>query len=630
MGDIFDQVAAQQNPSSADSTNQSPALSVSGPGPVIPPQAGVAPLMSPEAEPTSRAAQAAPKGDIFDQVAAQHDGSFQTPSGQTLAPGTLVHVNGHTGTVMGLHPESHKVVINWGSKPRWNPFAAPVEDTSEVAPNDIDATPNALTSAVAGTGTSLVKTAQGAAKIVHAPKSVQSTLESDQQQLTQAKNANPFAGGAGSLAGDVLQFLAGGEALKAGTEAVSLSDLMQQSGKIAKAIEKFPRLAKALQVGLRAGTVQGTIGTVNSGGDLGQGLKEGLATGAAGGTLSLAGDAIPSIYRKLYPAEIPQTVEDPQPVYDALHQGLRDTIDRVAQDAGVVDVKPSASIRDVVKNTANAVRAKASSLYQQMDNALLSMSDTGEDLPGRFQKFDEDISKLTDKIADAIGEPEKQQQYAEALDQVKANKEIALQKIKDAGLPPDLPEQAARIHKQSRALEDLSKATQSSTTGLRPGIRNLVLADAEEPSAANRWGAEADEKPKFRGDKLAAYVDKNGFITRLAGQPPRTTTPERINPIQFSRNLNKLYDNTRFGGRRLVQAVGTGAEDLLAHADSAKNALERISERAEVQAEQAARIAAQRARARAVAGTAAATAGLGELLHKGSSVADAVRGALGQ
>jgi hypothetical protein len=551
--DIFDQVAA------GNGVTQ----------PSTPTTAGSAPPSTP-----------ASSGDLFDQAAAQHDGSFQTPATrQTLTPGTLVHVNGHAGVAKGINPDTGKVIVDWGSKPRWNPFSTPEENISEVSPSDLDATPNAFSSAVAGTGTSLVKTAQGAAKIVHAPKQVQQTLANDQQQLTDAKNVNPLAGGAGSLAGDVLQFLAGDAALKAGTEATSLSDLMQQSGKIAKAVEKFPALAKALQTGLRAGTVQGTLGTVSSGGDVGTGIKEGLAAGVGGGALSLVGEAIPTLYRKLYPAELPETVEDPEPVYDTLHQGVRDALDKVAQDEGV-NAKPSASIRDVVKNTANAIRQKASGLYKQMDDALLSMSDNGEDLPGRFQKFDEDIDKLTDKISDAIGEPEKQQQYAEALDQVKANKQIALQKIKDAGLPEDLPEQAAAIHKRARALEDLSKTVQSSTDGLRPEF----------------------------------------------SKPGSDATPERIDPVKLSRGLNRLYDNTRYGGRRLVQALGDGAEDLLSHADAAKNALERISDRAEEQAAQAAKIAAQRARARAiVVGTAAASAGLGTLLSEGSKIADLVK-----
>jgi uncharacterized protein YoxC len=583
MPDIFDQVASSMGvsqpsaPAASAPTQQSAQQSAPAPG--APSPASPAPASS-----------AQPSGDIFDQVGAQHDGSFQAPdSGHTITPGQIINLNGHSGVAKGINPKTGKMIVDWGSKPRWNPFSAPEENTSEVSTGDLgDQTPNALGSFTAGVGSKLTQTAQGAAKIVHAPARAQSALGQSQQQLTDAKDANPLAGGAGSLAGDVLEFLAGGEALKPAEEALGSSELMSQAGKIAKSVEKFPKLAKALQVGLRAGTTQGAIGTVNSGGDLGEGIKEGVGTGLAGGTLSLAGSAIPAAYRALYPAELPDTLaENPQPIHEALHQGLRDVMDKVASDEGV-QVKPATSIRDVVQNTSDAVKQKASGLYKQMDDVLKTMSDTGEDLPGRFQKFDEDIDKLTDKISDAIGEPEKQQQFAEALDQVKANKQIAINKIKEAGLPEDLPEQAAAIHKRARALGDLSKAVQSSTTGLRPEMA--------------------------------------GSATDAAG-----ATPERINPVQLSKNLNNLYDSTKYGGRRLVQAVGDGADDLLTHADSAKNALERLGDRATAQAEQAAKIATQRARAKTAALTAAGLTGLSSVVGavtQGHHMVDAIKGAI--
>jgi hypothetical protein len=561
-GNIFDQAAASLGMGSEPSSSQ-PSQQASQPASPAPAQ---------PAQPANGG------GNIFDQAAASlpdNGSSFQAPaSGHTITPGQIVNLNGHAGVAKGINPKTGKMIVDWGSKPRWNPFSAPEEITSEVSTGDLNNTVNNgasgnAASFVAGTGSKLTQTVQGAVHIAHrvdaaagvhpqVTQNAENTLAGDQQQLTTAKNANPLAGGAGSLAGDVLEFLAGGEALKPAEEALSSSELMAQAGKITKAVEKFPRLAKALQTGLKAGAIQGGIGTVNSGGDLGTGLEQGLATGATAGLGSLAAQvaapyvkSIPQVFRNLFPpvpdalsAEAPDAAvaENPQPVYDTVHQGIRNILNNALTDSNSAVVGPEApvpttepleSIRDAVPNAADATRANAKDLYGQMDNVLKTMSDSGEDLPGRFQKFDEDIEKINDKIADAIGEPEKQAGLDEALQQVKANRAVAVQKLVDAGVPANLPDQASAMWMKGRALDDLGKAVQSSTDGTLPKLA--------QPGSA----------------------------------------PERINIDKLTKQVYGLYNSTKYGGRRLVQALGEdNAHDLMSLLDNGKIALNQIDERA--------------------------------------------------
>jgi hypothetical protein len=541
-----------------------------------------------QSQPTQNAAPA--QGDAFDQAAAQHDGSFQAPaSGHTIQPGDIVHLNGHAGVAKGINPKTGKMIVDWGSKPRWNPFSTPVEDTSEVTPSNLGATPNALTSFTAGVGSSLNKTIQGAAKIVHAPKSAQSTLAADQQQLSDAKNVNPTVGGAGSIAGDILQFMAGEGMVDAAGKAIPLADAMTQSGKIAKAVEKFPKLAKAFQAALKAGATQGAIGTVSSGGDLGEGAKEGLAAGATMGAGSLAGSVIPTVFRKLYPV-IPDAVdtsvvEDPQPVYDTLHQGIRNIINNALTDTNSAVVGPEAptpttagsSIRDVVKDAATNVRTQASGLYKRLDKAI----EDATGVKGRFQAHDENLDALEDKLKDAIGDPELQAKYSQAIREEQAAKDVTMQHIKDAGLE-NVPEQATALHKKARALEDLSKAVQASTDGTHPSVAT--------PDSA----------------------------------------PERVDPSKLSRNLYKLWNQQKYGGRRLEQALGDHTHDILSLADNAKIALDQLDERAAARAEQAAKVAenikAAKARRAKTLITAGALPVVGGILHKGHSILNAIEG----
>ena len=106
------------------------------------------------------------------------------------------------------------------------------------------------------------------------------------------------------------EFMLGDEALKG----LSLGDKLLESGKIAKAIENFPKLKKAIEIGMtamRGGTVAGTQ-TLAHGGTPSEALTQGATAAGAGAAAGLATEAVRSgvnALRSVAP-DVPGAVED--------------------------------------------------------------------------------------------------------------------------------------------------------------------------------------------------------------------------------------------------------------------------------------------------------------------------------
>ena len=168
---------------------------------------------------------------------------------------------------------------------------------------------------------------------------------------------------------------------------------------------------------------------------------------------------------------------------------------------------PTSSIRDVASTLSDAIRAKGSGLYKQLDAA------TGG---GRFQRFEDALDNINKGIRESIGVDESQEQKLLARKaEVETAQQTALQKAKDAGVDPSLVDKASASWKQQGALSDLSHAVQKTTTGLRP---ELV---------------------------------KEGV----------KSSPETINPKQLFARINGLNDSGR-----LAEAIGPdNAANLLRH-----------------------------------------------------------------
>jgi hypothetical protein len=246
----------------------------------------------------------------------------------------------------------------------------------------------------------------------------------------------------------------------------------------------------------------------------------------AGKVVAAAGKVPRKIYPEAIAPENAATVghnyqQTIQPLYDELHAGVRNAVADAAEKAGVT-VKPTESIQDMAMDAAKALRAKATKLYSQVDDAIEAA--TGQ--PGRFQVHDENLSALQEKLADAIGDPAEQAKYAKAIQMEEAAKAGTLKHIKNAGLG-DVPETASALHKQGRALEDLGKKVQTSTDGLPGDLDN----------------------------------------------------PERLNPKTFATSLRNLQNNTRYGSSRLEQALGKeNAATLIQQTSDTRTALKQAEQ----------------------------------------------------
>jgi hypothetical protein len=230
------------------------------------------------------------------------------------------------------------------------------------------------------------------------------------------------------------------------------------------------------------------------------------------------------------------------------HQAVRDTLNKVADEADV-EPKPAQSLNDVAANVSAAIKAKASTLYKQLDQAIGGT---------RFQTSDEQLGNVKRALRNSAGiDPDADSRLVERINQLEDAKAAALDQAKSAGVDPELINQANASHRQAMALEDLNKHLRASMEGLR--------ADA--------------------------------------GTAATKAAPEALNPTKLSPRINRLYNTGR-----LQQALGGDhADELLEAAETAKQRAKDAAETAARQTEgaqsQAERQAANVKLKRYVAGT---------------------------
>ncbi len=246
-----------------------------------------------------------------------------------------------------------------------------------------------------------------------------------------------------------MEFLTGDEALKG----LALSDKLLKSARIAKALEGSPRLMQALHIGansLRSGTVQGTLGTIRSGGDLKTGAEEGAATAGLTGVLGAVSPAIKSIRAAL----------DPQGIQQPLQDSLRAVLSDVANHAGVSG-PTSASIRDAVQDVQSQVKTQGSALYQKLDQIS----------GGQAQRFREASENVSQKLREIVGlDDEKEADLVAKQKQIDVAHKAMLDKLEAAGHPRDLLTRADALWQKQGALSDLSNSLRQSVSGMRPEL----------------------------------------------------------------------------------------------------------------------------------------------------------------
>ena len=351
----------------------------------------------------------------------------------------------------------------------------------------------------AGLGDGLLHTLNGGAQTLGLPHA---TLQGAQNHIEDQNKDNPFLNQLGYGGETLLEFLSGDAALTSG---LKYGAGLSRIAGVIQTLEQSPRLLQALKVGsavmknggsaaLKAGTVQGALGIVHSGGDIGEGAKEGAEAGAAGGLLSGAGAGIKAIRGALSDAGI-------QP---ALQGSIRSILSDVANKAGVPE--PTAlSIRDAVQNVSDGVKSKASDLYKALDTAS----------GGQAQRFRDAAKNVSDQLSRIVGlDDDKEAELLQKQTEIDTAHKDMLDRLKAAGHDPKMLKDADAAWKHQSALSDLSNAVRQSTTGLRPELAKTA-AGATSPEAINAKTLFAKVNRLNDSGRLAQAIGKDNADSLL-------------------------------------------------------------------------------------------------------------------
>jgi hypothetical protein len=329
--------------------------------------------------------------------------------------------------------------------------------------------------------------------------------------------SQPVQGVGGALgygADNVAEFILGDKALSG----LAWSDKLLKASKAAKAVEDSPLLQNALRIGmaaLKAGTVQGAIGLTKTGD-----VNEAVGQGVVAGGLAGLGSTVSTLYKAIRGATDVSAIQKP------LQDGIRSIVNDAATKAGITPA-PSASIRDVVQNVSDSLKAKSQGLYSALDEAS----------GGRAQRFRDAARNVSDKLSEIVGlDDDKEAELLKRQTEIETAHQAMLEELSAKGYDPNMLKQADAVWKQQSALNDLSNSIRQSTTGLRPEL------------AVTAKGA---------------------------------TSPESVNPKTLFTKVNRLNDSRVNGAGkvgRLAQAIGQdNANGLLQHIDNAYVQAQRIA-----------------------------------------------------
>jgi hypothetical protein len=428
-------------------------------------------------------------------------GSSNAPAGVTFdAPTSQATTVGVPAGVSFDAPTNQATTVTVGQ-----PSNQPSQPSAPTAPSSTS-DGSFLGNVGAGINKGLDESMLGAEKLVRRTPIVGDFLGQHAGLDAQIQHDTPVAnqpvqgvGGALGYGGESLgEFLLGDSALKG----AAWSDKLLTTGRIAKVIESSPRLAKVVQLGiaaLRAGTVQGGDALLRTGDPTQAGEQGAVAAGIVGG-LGAAGATVQAIRSALDVGGIQKPLQD----------GIKAILSDAATKAGVPP--PTApSIRDAAQQVSDAVRLRASGLYQSLDEA------TG----GQAQRFRDAAKNVADKLSEIVGlDDEKEAELVKRQAEIDAAHKAMLAKLQEKGYDPNLLQQADAAWKHQSALSDLSASIRQSATGLRPELANTAKG---------------------------------------------ATTPEAVNPKTLFVKINRLNDRGR-----LAQAIGTdNANALLQHVDEA-------------------------------------------------------------
>jgi hypothetical protein len=392
--------------------------------------------------------------------------SFTAPvSGQTISPGQPVSLNGRTGTVAGQHPNG-KAIVHWDDPT--GTTDVPPGITFDPPTSQQPSTPNTISANPEPTG--LVDRLNNWAQNV-ATDIDNGTDTTGIGTILKKMGAHGVYNGNPKAVGDFMASLPLGllTAVKGAAETAQSGKRIQGAKDIASG---------ALQASQIPGAFIAPEASEVAGAGLGR-AGEAVATGAGKVASAVSKPfSLKAVQEALQNSKeaVQQSLQSNlQDIQSQWHGNVRDLFDSVAQEAGV-QPKPAESLRDVAANAAAAVKAKASQMYKQLDQAVGGT---------RFQTYDEQINNVKRALRNSAGiDPDADGRLIERVNQLEDAKAAALDQAKAAGVDPKLIDQANALWTKGSALEDLSKHIQASTSGLRADLAQGVNAVQESLSPA--------------------------------------------------------------------------------------------------------------------------------------------------
>lgn len=506
--------------------------------------------------------------DLSSGIVAPQDGnqSFTTPGGRSYQVGQKVqHSSGATGTVTGQHPDSGNAVVDW-AKHVFGMNNGPGNFLSDMGQGEV----SRAASGLAGIDKRVSKI-PGVGKFLTTPLVGGKTSDQAQADLQNVANQQPdnLAGSTGSGLSQVVGFIMGQE----GLAGIGYSDQLLKASGLSKALESSPTLLKLATIGHNAIKAGGIAGLQNlvGGGSVGEAAYTGAKVGGAsaglesiplalqvpsviGKGLSALDSATSKAFPKIYPPDAeyttptrvtpaqepipdvpakttvkanPQSVsEQDQLIHDRMHAQLRNHIVDEAEKSGIPvgsNIRNADGVDGALTEFSKATMNQAKSLYSSIDDAV----ERATGFPGKFQKLDENIHNLETQLREGIGDPEKQQTIQDKLNDAYASRSDIMSTVVGTDLE-DAPEEATRLFKQAKALDELKVKAARNTSGLPMNL------------------------------------------------DPEGASPQKLNPKTFGRSLKVLDTTQKFGGNRLRQALPNNADDVIKSVDNARSNLDQL------------------------------------------------------
>ena len=195
-------------------------------------------------------------------------------------------------------------------------------------------------------------------------------------------------------------------------------------------------------------------------------------------------------------------------------------VGKQTEGAPALEVKPDASMRNVLQDVSEDIQGRGKQIYQALDKAT----------DNKFTTYTDRLSKINDRLSDLIPDTTEADDSAiERLEQQKSELETSqaqmFENLKDGGIDPKIVDDAKAHWRQAMALRDVDQALRMSTTGNAGfGAREVVdptkLVNRLEKLNVARDNAPSRLEQAF-GKEGADSLMKDAYA---AGKAKRTLT----------------------------------------------------------------------------------------------------------